>query len=326
MHPVMTTDDPDPLWTAELRRTQQALPPAGCFTGLTAARLRGWWLPPLPEDVPIFVAVPETAPHPERAGLVVTRHAVAPAYEEVDGLRVATPGETLLGCWDLNLLDLVVLLDGALARGAGLSGIRAVARRRRRGAPLLRRAVEVADDRSQSPWETVLRMFHVTVGVPVEPQWPVVVDDEVVAHADLWIVGTRTLQEYDGAVHRDPRQHRIDMRRQRALTRGEWWSNAYTSTDLLHRGVAVLRDADHALGRAHDPRRLDGWNALLQGSLFTPAGTALARRRWERAALGRSARRRQLRAERSADAAPAGRGGDDPCTEEVSLGDDPAAA
>ncbi|WP_238993268.1 hypothetical protein [Nocardioides caldifontis] len=74
------------------------------------------------------------------------------------------------------------------------------AARRRRGAPSLRQALELADGRSESPWETLPRILHVACGIAVQPQY-VLLDaagDEV-ARADLWLEGTNALHEYDGA-------------------------------------------------------------------------------------------------------------------------------
>ncbi|GAB3068753.1 hypothetical protein [Nocardioides zeae] len=278
---------------AELVRALEALPPSGCLTGLSGAEARGWWSLPAPDGLPVFAAVPETAPHPERRGLVVTRHAVPPALEARQDLRAGTPGEVLLGCWDLCLLDLVVLLDGALAVGEDLAELVATARLRRRGAPLLRQALLLADARAESLWEAVNRMFHVGVGVDVVPQHPIALPDGTTAYADLWLRGTRRLHEYDGAHHLDRDQQRRDLRRGRLLVGGGWERNGYTSHDLLVRTRDLLRDIDIALGREHDPARLAFWEAQLQHSLLTPAGRARHAERWSRAAQGRAGRRTQ---------------------------------
>ncbi|HEY1134918.1 MAG TPA: hypothetical protein VGE77_10095 [Nocardioides sp.] len=275
----------------DLERRLAALPPEGCLTGLSGAEARGWWMLPTHRDRPDFAAVPESAPHPERRGLVVTRHAVPPVVEHRDGLRVGSPGEVLLGCWDLCLLDLVVLVDGALAVGEDLDEIVETARLRRRGAPLLRQALLLADARAESLWEVVSRMFHVAVGVDVVPQHEIELGDGTTVYADLWLRGTRRLHEYDGLHHLERPQQQTDLRRGRLLVAGGWERNGYTSDDLLVRTAATLRDIDGALGRAHDPRRLTFWHAQLQQSLLTPAGRARRAARWERAAQGRAGRR-----------------------------------
>ena len=45
----------------------QLLPPSGCLTHLTAAALHGLWLPPLPDELPVFVSVAKRESRPKRA-------------------------------------------------------------------------------------------------------------------------------------------------------------------------------------------------------------------------------------------------------------------
>lgn len=293
---------PSEALRADLLAWQLLLPRGGGFTHLTAARVRGLRMPPLPTATPVFAVMGITDSRPQRRGLVVRREGSAPTVETVDGLRLAPEADLLLACAaDLGLLDLVPMVDGVLAAAASVAGglevardaIAAVARPRRIGARLLRLALEVADHRFESWWESVLRLFHWSVGVPVTPQLPVVVEGEVVARGDLAIDGTKTLQEYDGAVHRSVDAQRIDLRRERALGRSQYRRNGYTRTDLLHQPAGILRDADRALGREHDPARLQQWYALLRESAHTSQGTARLVERWERrAASGLSTSRR----------------------------------
>lgn len=260
---------------------RDALPEHACFGALTAAVLRGWWLPPLPEWLPIFVAQTWVAAPPQHRQLIVTRHRRIPEADHIDGLRVAVPGETLLGCARfLGLLDVVVLLDGALAAGVPLASIRRAAAQRRRGAPRLRRALLLCDGRSESAWETMLRLFHVAVDCPVTPQFVVYAGDGTfLARGDLRIGGRRVLHEYDGESHLDRRRRRIDLRRERRLGNGDWLRRGYTAEDLLLQPAGILRDIDLTLGREHDPDRLQVWYALLRESLFSSTGAEQLRRR-----------------------------------------------
>jgi hypothetical protein len=100
-----------------LRAWALVLPPSAVWTSLTAAGLRGWWLP---ADVPrpVFAAVEVGARHPQRRGLAVRRLRRQPEVELVRGLPVATAVETLLAAArDLTVLDLVPLADSALRSG-----------------------------------------------------------------------------------------------------------------------------------------------------------------------------------------------------------------
>lgn len=269
-------------WTAELAAWQLALPEAAVFTHLTAARVRGWWLPPLPDDLPLFAAIPVGAHRPRRRGLVVLRPKAAPECSVVNGIRCASAPEVILACArDLELLDLVVVIDSALHSGdCTLAELKTLALTRRRGAPRLRLALAMCDARSESAWETLLRILHVACGIRVEPQHEV--SDEAglfVARGDLWLVGTRTLHEYDGGDHLERKRQRKDLGRARRLGHADWERRGYTREDVLHQAVRILRDADASLGRPHEPHRIRAWHELLRDSMFSPAGTARLRRR-----------------------------------------------
>ena len=57
----------------QLRAWSLVLPARAAFTHLTAAEVRGWWLPqPIPH--PVFAALRQGDPCPHRAGLLVSRH------------------------------------------------------------------------------------------------------------------------------------------------------------------------------------------------------------------------------------------------------------
>jgi len=267
-----------------LHAWQQVLPASAAFSHLTAAGLHDWWLPPLPPELPVLVDQAELDPRTRLPGVRVTRTAGPVPVVDVDGLRVASAPQVLLACArDVGLLDLVVLLDSALRSGCAADDVRAVCTPRRRGVVALRAALELADPRSESPWETVLRVMHVTLGAVVVPQHPVHdPSGSPVARGDLWLEGTTTLHEYDGAVHREVAQHTADLRRDRALTSAGWTRRGYVAADLRDRPVAVLRDIDETLGRDHDPTRIRPWLALLATSTFTPAGRARLTRRLTR--------------------------------------------
>jgi hypothetical protein len=101
-----------------------------------------------------------------------------------------------------------------------------------------------------------------------------------VARGDLRVEGTRQIHEYDGEVHRDRRTHHADLARDRRILDAGWQRRGYTSRDLLTRAHVMLREADAALGRPHDPARLEAWYALLRTSLFSPLGQDRLRERW----------------------------------------------
>jgi hypothetical protein len=273
----------------DLHAWQQVLRPTAAFTHLTNAQARGWWLPPLPAQLPVWVAQISSQNASSRTGLVVCRHRAIPDSEVVAGLRLTIVAETLLACArDLGVLDLVVMIDGVLHhREATLDELWAVARQHRRGAPRLRTALGLADGRAESAWEVLLRILHVSCGIAVEPQHEIwTPDGEHVARADLRLVGTDSLHEYDVPHHLTRHQQRLDLARSRRIVRAGLQRRGYTSEDVLHRAVAVLRDADAAVGRPHDPRRIRPWHDLLRNSLFSAAGQARFRARLGLTGLG----------------------------------------
>lgn len=262
---------------ADLLAWQVVLPRSACFTHLTAAGILGLWLPPVPAGTPVHVCLPKGENRPRRRELRVSRLSGPVRPLRASGLRVAPAAEALLACArDLGLLDLVVMLDSALRYGwCTPQEVEQVAGPRRRGAPVLRKALAHADPRAESPWESLLRMFHVLCEVPVVPQRKVYDEQGLfVARGDLWLRGTRTIHEYDGAVHRDRRTHVQDLARERALANAGWTRRGYTAGDLLVRPGAMLREADAAIDRPHDPGRLRPWRRALERSLFSQEGRA----------------------------------------------------
>ena len=269
--------DAEDAIASTLAAWQAVLSHRACFTHVTAAQLWGLWLPRLPEGATVVAQVPIDAHPVRRQGLRVLR--VTSTADPVDrfGLRVAPVGEVLLSlCRDLADLDALIAVDAALHLGlASEDELRAVADVRRRGATRLRRVLERADGRSESPWETLLREFHRVVEAPVTPQ--VEVRDAhgaFVARGDLHLVGTRVLHEYDGHHHLEVTRQRSDLRRSRRLEATGWVRRGYSSQDLLHRAAEVLADIGRSLARPHDRRRLRPWWSALRGSSLTTAGSS----------------------------------------------------
>lgn len=258
------------------RDITMVLPSGSAVSHFTAAQLHAIWLPSLPAWLPLTATLPPAMDRPERHGLYVARsRAGNPTADLLDGVPVLTP-ELTLGqlAEDLGLIDLVIAIDCALQLSMCdaldiVGGIRS----RQRGLPMLRRALALCDGRSESPWETVLRLMHSTVGIPVSPQE--LIHDQagrIVARADLRIVGTRRLPEYDGADHRDRSQHERDLRREKLLARLGLERYGYIAKELVGTPAQVIRDAEDALGWRHDPERLHSWLALANQSSLTARG------------------------------------------------------
>lgn len=266
---------------SSLHAWQLALPPEAAFTHLTGAGVHGMWLPPT-DGLPVWISLPYGVPRPVRPGLRVVRRHIAPDPVVVNGLRCDPAPQTLLiAARDLHVLDLTCLIEGARHRGLLPEHEEdRLLDEAYPGSPRLRRAFDWATGGAESIWEVLLRVLHRACDVAVEAQHEIVDENgHFVARGDLWLIGTRRIHEYDGAVHTDPQQHRKDLKRDRRLGATSWERRGYTSHDVLHQAVAILRDADDALGRPHDPARARAWYALLKQSLFSPAGQQLLRDR-----------------------------------------------
>ena len=275
--PVPATTHP-PHWDEDdLAGWQLLMTDIGCFTGLTALQLHGVPLPPLPEACPVFVALAKDDPRPMRVGVHPSRHIQPVAYDVVRGLRVAVLAEALTAAarW-VGLIDVVAMADAALQlRLVSLEDLEAAARSNRPGSRRLRAALALVDGRAESLWESLIRLLHVVCDVEVEPQWTLTdADGLFVARADLWLVGTTALHEFDGDEHEKAPRRVADRRRDRRIDRAGFVRRGYTAGDVTLRAVTILEDADRTLGRPHDPGRIRAWHRLLQDSLFTPAGRA----------------------------------------------------
>jgi hypothetical protein len=239
------------------------LPAEAVFSGITAAALRGWWLPRGSDLLPLHVTLPPGRGL-SRRGVRCTRSVLgSDDVVQHAGLRLTSGRRTLQDlAADWSLVDLTVLIDSALVAGAcaqadlaALAGVQRV-----RGAATLRRAVALADGRSESPMETVMRLTIIVPGLPA-PTPQVVIRDAhglFVARVDLLGASGRDVFEYDGATHNEPRRHAADVLRWRRLRREGFEVYPYTSTDLAG-GRQIIFDYQRSLGLPEDPAAVRAW-------------------------------------------------------------------
>ena len=202
----------------------RVLPTSSALAHVTGAAIRGWPLPWLPPHLPVFACCPATGTHVQRGGTYVSRLAGRP-IDEIHGLPVlSTPVLLLDLARDLELVDLTAVVDGALRmEGVEAETVLKALPARAHGGPRLRRALAYCDPKAESPRETALRLLHTLAGITqVESQVNVGGADGPVGRADLWLVGTRRLVEYDGAEHRRKQRQRRDLVRDRKLHRTHW--------------------------------------------------------------------------------------------------------
>lgn len=270
--------DPDEAAALEqhLADVSPALPVDASFAHLTAASMYGLWVPPPPAWLAVLASQAPGTDRPERPGLHVFRsRAGAQGRRRVGGFPVVSP-QVCLGqlAEDFSVLDLTIAIDSALHhRLCSIIDIESAIRARQRGLPRLRRALALCDPRSESPWETILRLIHVSADIEVEPQAKIRDEfGDVMARADLRIKGTCRLAEYDGAVHRERGQHESDLRRDKRLSRLGVERYGYIATELVNNPQQIIRDAEKALGLPHDPTRVLAWNELAHPSTLTRDG------------------------------------------------------
>lgn len=275
----------DQQFRRELLAWLLVLPEGARFTHLTGATLRGWTLPKIPEGVPVFAAVSSASSRPRRPGLICSRLVTTPSGTTIDGLPVDDSEEILLrAARDLGVLDLQILVEGAMRAGdLDDDRMQAVLASCRPGVRQLRAAYRASRRRTESGGETVLGAFHRVMEIEVEPQNEIATPaGEFVARADFWVVGTKDLHEYDGAVHRDGTQHRKDLRRERAIVGAGYVRRGYTLDDLLNRSLVTMHEMDRALGRPHAMRRHRRWTTVLEQSLYSETGRQRLLNRWHR--------------------------------------------
>lgn len=273
--------DSDDAWLGDLAAIQQVLPKNSRWTHLTGARIRGWWLPPVPNGLPHLAAGTKQV---RRIGLHHILRRTCGVADRIKGLNDDRPADILLTCAaDLGELDLLCLTVSALvAQDCTVKEVATAAEGNVRGARTLRAILPRASDKPESIWEVLLAELHRSCGIEVKPQHNVYdpATGVFVARGDLWLVGTNVLHEYDGACHREKDQHAKDLDRDRRLDEAHWKRHGYISTDVLDDAVRVLADADRAVGRPHRPDRINAWSTLLEGSLVTAGGrSALLKRR-----------------------------------------------
>lgn len=271
-----------------------AVMPAGTVaTHLTAARLRGWWLPQTREG-PVIVCTDGDAPHHDRRGVYVRRCAISTRHRTtLRGIAVASAEWTIIELAEtLSFIDLVIVIDSAIAAGdVTPESLRASLVPGRRGVRNLRKALLFCDGRSQSAGETALRLVHTLAGIGVEVQAEYRDHDgTLLAALDLRVRGTNYCPEYDGAPHREAATHRRDLRRERLLHRLGVRRAGFTVTEIRDCTHEIVQTAAEAVGR---PGYFTAGDVTpeIQRSSLTYAGAAALERRLSRFARPVSPRR-----------------------------------
>lgn len=106
------------------------------------------------------------------------------------------------------------------------------AHRRSRGIGAVGAILRLADPRSESPGETLLRYAVHLLGIEVEPQFEIKIGNGTY-RADFRVKDTKMLLEFDGLIKLDdPHERRRADERERALRRAGWIIVRFTWPEL----------------------------------------------------------------------------------------------
>lgn len=222
----------------------------------SAAVLWGLELAHQPEQ---HVTVPRNRSRTRYSGVVVTRATVGDTTVR-QGLRVTTVLQTVLDCAAvLGTAHAVVVADSALrARLLTIDELRtAAAQVRGRHAGKVRRVAALADERSGSVLESLIRVLLVEAGLGPDRSQYLVRDERgrVVARVDFVYLAARLIVEADGfEFHSARADYRKDRRRANAYTRGDWSLLRFTWEDVVGDPDYVIDAVRHEL--AKPPRRV----------------------------------------------------------------------
>ncbi|SOD94474.1 Protein of unknown function [Blastococcus haudaquaticus] len=229
-------------------------PPGAVVSHATAAALWGIEIPfqPQPDERADLTVAPGSRAE-SRADRRIHRSDLLP--EDVTrraSLPVTTPARTwrdLAGVLQPPALLAVTdqLLDGLCTR-AELE--RQMARRPKgRGCARARAVLPIADRRSESPMESVLRWLIHEAGSPM-PDLQVDVHSDggsFVGRADFLWRDRRVLVEFDGDHHRERSTFVKDLRRQNGLVAAGWTILRFSSADVVGRPAYVIATIRRAL-------------------------------------------------------------------------------
>ena len=216
-------------WYGVVQSVALVLRDGAAFSHLTAAQLWGFALPVM-DGIPLDVTAPVRGSRRQ-----VRWHAgdLEGSIVERAGLPVTSPARTWQGlgaCLDLPWQ--VAVTDQGLRRGL-LTLDQLTVPVRCRGAVTLRRAREIADPRSRSVRESVLRVHLLLAGLPApELNWDIVEDGGWIACGDFVWPEYRLVVEYDGEHHAAARQRHQDAQTRNELADRGWRVRVLTSRHL----------------------------------------------------------------------------------------------
>ena len=228
-------------------------PSSAVVSHVTAAALWGLAIPLQRDDPKVHLTVSMGSAVRGRADRSVHRSPLT-AGEVVErfGVRLTTPART----WrdlaaTLHPPALLAVTDQLLGFWCTVGDLRRQLELRPtgRGSARARLVLPVADRRSESPMESVLRWLLHAAGAPTPELQYVIRTVAGEFRADLAWPEAKVLVEFDGDVHRDRGVFVRDLRRQNALVAAGWTVLRFSSADVVGRPDEVVAQVLRALGR-----------------------------------------------------------------------------
>ena len=229
----------------------------------TAAELYEWWLPAPDHPCTHITVAPDAVV--ERPGVRCHRRILTQSdVRELRGVPITSPARTLVDlASEFCLIDLVVAMDAALHFGhCTMNDLHSSSRTGGwRGVRTFRRALSLADSRSESPMESLMRLLIVLSGLPPPIPQAKIFDANgfFVGRGDLKAPGVRAVFEYDGATHNEPLNHAKDVTRWRNLRAANCEVFPYTARELFQSPQQIVADYQRVLSLPIDPTAIRGW-------------------------------------------------------------------
>lgn len=217
------------------------MPPHAFFCSVTAAVIMRVPLSrPLELRGKLHVGVPFPHHPPEVAGVIGHRYRRTGTHTRVwNGLRVSEP--ELVWCelaTELSLPDLVAVGDHLIHWRLPATTVEKLARAvdaypGRRGRPIMRRALELLDNRSESRKESHLRVIMVQAGFTgLVSNLEISTRDGTEYRADFAFPREKVIVEYQSDYHLEAEQFRKDMTRIAKLEADGWFVMQVNVDDL----------------------------------------------------------------------------------------------
>lgn len=233
------------------------MPPHAFFCSVTAAVIMKVPLPQVLElRGKLHVGVPFPHHPPEVSGVIGHRYRRNGRHTRIwNGLRVSEP--ELVWCelaTELQLRDLVAAGDQLIHWRLPTTTVEKLARAvdtypGRRGRPLMRRALGLLDDHSESRRETHLRLILVGAGLQgLVSNYGITTRDGTRYRGDFAFPLEKVIIEYQSEYHFAPEQSRRDMTRIAKLEADGWYVMQVNADDLRNPGELAER-IRHVLAR-----------------------------------------------------------------------------